>query len=707
MRAFVFVSRHVMPRTILALMPYPLRALAVALTLSAATTPALADIEGALKDIERTGQARIIVRMKTDAGQRSWAAASSAGEQRAMVTEATPQVERALRRANARMEKRFNTLPFVATTVDREQLLSLAAAPEVAAIYSVQIERPSQLVGVERPVVASSVPSIDVAGAWAAGYDGTGYAVAVIDTGINVAHPMLAGKAVGAACFGADYGTDTKNQCPSGRTPEIAPGAASNCGTSERCRHGTLTASIAVGNDGATFGVARGAKLVPVDVFSRVTDPTVCAPDPAPCELTDSLAVLSALDYINERAAEYKIAAVNISLGGGNNEAYCDNDARRPVVDMLRAKGIAVTAASGNEGRTGGIHAPSCISSAIAVGATADDTSVATFSNFSRIVDVMAPGASITGAHWSGSGYYTTQGTSVAAPHVAGAWAILRQALPQASAATLEDGLKRNGLRTTRADTGIEVPKIQVYRTLLNLQGRDRLSVNHVASSQAPVPRDSFMRLYNDSTVAGTVLLTFRDAATGAALGSWRTGSIEPHASHQFLVDRLEQDAQVVPTGGYFNIEVESTFKGHMQHVLWGQGVGVLSNMSSCSTGPSSDSRVAMNVHTSAVADYQSRLRVVNTGTAAGRAVLSIYHSGTGAKIGQWTSAEIAAGAAVEVTQSQLETVLPDLGTAASLGTNQVNVVLSEMPGYLQHIVFNGRAAVTVDLSGKCNMGPR
>ncbi|MHB1207236.1 MAG: S8 family serine peptidase, partial [Rhodospirillaceae bacterium] len=172
-----------------------------------------------------------------------------------------------------------------------------------------------------------------------------------------------------------------------------AAGAASNCPQgSAHCDHGTHVASIAVGNDGTNFGVARGAKLLPIDVFSTDTDATDCSPDPAPCEVTDSLAALEALDYVNLHSAEFNIAAVNISFAGSLRDGFCDDDVRKPIIDMLRQKGIAVAAASGNQGSTGKVGAPGCISSATTVGASDNGTTVAGISNFAPMVDVMAPG---------------------------------------------------------------------------------------------------------------------------------------------------------------------------------------------------------------------------------------------------------------------------------------------------------------------------
>jgi subtilisin family serine protease len=139
----------------------------------------------------------------------------------------------------------------------------------------------------------------------------------------------------------------------------------------------------------------------------------------------------------------YKIAAINMSLGGGRHFTYCDSDSRKPIIDLLRGAGIATVIASGNDGFRDSVGAPSCISTAVTVGATDDADNVASFSNIDDTVDFLAPGVNITSSIpiAGGSAYATWNGTSMATPHVAGAFALFKGLDSLANVSELESRL--------------------------------------------------------------------------------------------------------------------------------------------------------------------------------------------------------------------------------------------------------------------------
>ena len=132
-----------------------------------------------------------------------------------------------------------------------------------------------------------------------------------------------------------------------------------------------------------------------------------------------------------------------MSLGGGVSSTACDDDVRAPRIAALLAQGVATVIASGNAGADAGVGRPACISSAVAVGATDDGDDVAWFGNRGRLLDVLAPGVSITSS--VPGGWATHDGTSMATPHVAGALAVLRANDPTRAVSDLVSDLRHDG----------------------------------------------------------------------------------------------------------------------------------------------------------------------------------------------------------------------------------------------------------------------
>jgi hypothetical protein len=149
----------------------------------------------------------------------------------------------------------------------------------------------------------------------------------------------------------------------------------------------------------------------------------------------------------------FTIAAANMSLGGGMNASACDGDARKTPIDNLLAAGIATVISSGNNNFQNAVGAPGCISTAITVGATdnADNlynTSPTSGTNRGPLLDLFAPGVGIQSSE-PDDAFGTKTGTSMAAPHVTGAFAVLRDAYPTATIATLLGYLQSTGVSIT------------------------------------------------------------------------------------------------------------------------------------------------------------------------------------------------------------------------------------------------------------------
>ena len=382
------------------------------------------------------GSARVIIGLKVGdaATQSRFARLPLASPERSQRIE---QVQTALetnvfRGSNARIVSRFGLQPHLAAEVDVNTLARLRTLPDVAFIEE-DVAVPLAL--------AQSTPLIGAPKAWASGTTGAGQTVAVLDTGVDKTHPMLSGKVVSEACYSSNT-AEAQSLCPGQVTQSTAAGSGKDCAaTISGCNHGTHVAGIVAGRDDGlgNQGVAPGADLIAIQVFSHFT-----ASKNVMSYTSDQI---RALERVYALKDIHRIAAVNMSLGGGRFTSQCDssNLAIKAAIDNLRSVGIATVIASGNNGYANALSSPSCVSSAISVGAHCDagpDGSacatgvggMASYSNTASFLSLVAPGSYIRSAVPGGS-YQSFNGTSMAAPHVAGAWALLRQVQPAVSVA--------------------------------------------------------------------------------------------------------------------------------------------------------------------------------------------------------------------------------------------------------------------------------
>jgi hypothetical protein len=355
--------------------------------------------------------------------------------------------------------KRFTIIPGMALQVGPTELDILLDNPNVINIVE---DKP------ERLALMDSVPLIGAGPDGSFGnnsYTGDGWVVAILDTGVDKGHPFLSGKVVSEACYSTNLPEHgVTSLCPGGVAESTAPGSGIWCLGHSDCNHGTHVAGIAAGKDQSSglYGVAREANIIAIQVFSRRDD---CSPYPSPCLQTFESDQVKALERVYNLRNNYNIAAVNMSFGGGEFSNHCTDDPRwdrKPLIDSLRAAKIATVISSGNAGYTSAIGSPACIESAISVGSTSKTDQVSWFSNSADFLSLLAPGgygdsppshrdiySSTPGGNYD---YYF--GTSMAAPHVAGAWAVLKQAFPSAGVAEILEKLQTTGVPVTDTRPG-------------------------------------------------------------------------------------------------------------------------------------------------------------------------------------------------------------------------------------------------------------
>lgn len=260
---------------------------------------------------------------------------------------------------------------------------------------------------------------------------GLGVTVAIIDTGIDLTHPDLAGNILnsGISCIRRTTSKDDNG-------------------------HGThVSGTIAALNNGiGVVGVAPQAKLIPVKVLDRNGSGTWSS-------------VICGIDWVTAHASQYNIRVANMSLGGSgssdNNCGNTNNDVLHKAICKSRDVGVTYVVAAGNENTNSANSVPAAYDDAvITVSALADsnglfggtgpatsyglDDTFASFSNFGNTMDIGAPGVSIYST-WKGGSYATLSGTSMASPHVAGAAALYLNAHPDSTWAQIRDGLRAIG----------------------------------------------------------------------------------------------------------------------------------------------------------------------------------------------------------------------------------------------------------------------
>ncbi len=411
-----------------------------------------ADLERLVPIVRQKGRVRVIVTLREPFAPEGLMAPASALAQQDRIAQAQEALLARLAGETFAVHRRYRFVAALALEADARALERLAGSPEVARIEEDRLHEMT---------LEQSVPLIGAPAAWAAGATGAGQAVAILDTGVERNHPFLAGKVVAEACF-STTAQGTTSACPNGQATQIGVGAATPC-SDPTCDHGTHCAGIAAGK-GTTFsGVAREASIIAVQVFSLLNGGgTGSYP-------SDDIA---GLEWVYGQRNAFAIASVNLSLGSERFYTYCDGEspAMKQAIDNLRAAGIATAIATGNNYYTDSISHPACISSAVAVGSTTKFDGVSSFSNSASMLELLAPGSDINSSV-TGGGFGVKDGTSMATPHVAGAWAVLKSKKPTATVDEVLAAFTSTGVSITDGRNGLTRPRIRVDQAAAALSG--------------------------------------------------------------------------------------------------------------------------------------------------------------------------------------------------------------------------------------------
>lgn len=298
---------------------------------------------------------------------------------------------------------------------------------------------------------------------------GAGVSAYVVDTGVLAAHSQFSGRV--AAGWTA-----------------IADGR----GSTDCHGHGTHVAGTVAGT---TYGVAKSATIVPV----RVLD---CAGSGFNSD------VVAGLDWIAGNHAAGTPAVVNMSLGGAASAAV--DAALQGVIN----DGVTAVVAAGNSAADACGSSPARLPAAVTVAASDSADRQASFSNFGSCVDLYAPGVGIVSASYtSTTATASMSGTSMAAPHTAGAAAVLLSQNPALTPAQIASALTSNATAGAITGTGTGTPNRLLYA-----------SASAPAPAPAPAPTVTAKSPAAQSTavpVTSNVTATFSTAVQGVGTGTF------------------------------------------------------------------------------------------------------------------------------------------------------------------------------------------
>jgi serine protease len=294
-------------------------------------------------------------------------------------------------------------------------------------------------------------PLIHLPEAWDITTGDPNVVVAVVDTGVRLDHPDLAGSFVAGYDFIQD---PVRARDGNGIDPDPNdPGdKGAGAGSSFHGTHVAGTIAAATNNGIGVAGVSWGSKVMPVRVLGKGGGTMY--------DVMQGVAFAAGLPNDSGTVPAKKADVINLSLGGGGFD-----DAAQTLFNQVRAQGVIVVAAAGNQSTSAPSY-PAAYDNVVSVAAVDLNRNPAPYSNFGSTVDVAAPGGDTSVDRNADTfadgvlstladdtvspltfGYVFYQGTSMATPHVSGVFALMRSVNPALTPASI-DTMLASGMLT-------------------------------------------------------------------------------------------------------------------------------------------------------------------------------------------------------------------------------------------------------------------
>lgn len=346
------------------------------------------------------------------------------------------QAEAVIAQVGGRILEQLKPLDIYRVSIPAEDLAQLRAQSDLIKAAEIDGEQRAQVIPND-PLYRQfqwNLRRIGMEQAWDLRPDAADVTVAVLDTGVDLSHPDLKPNLI------TDLGYDFLNDLPSPQDDES---------------HGTAVAGIigALGNnhDGVS-GIAWHVKILPIKALNSQGR----GPDSA---------MVKAILYAADNGAKI----INISSTGTRYSSALET-----AVQYAQDKGALIVAAAGNTGNgDNSVDYPAAFDGVIAVAAIDDKDQLATFSQRQSYVSMAAPGVDVPSTAWAGAGrglYASQSGTSIAAPHVSGAAAILWALRPDLSAGDIANALENNADKVASSDPGYGAGILNVARAVASLR---------------------------------------------------------------------------------------------------------------------------------------------------------------------------------------------------------------------------------------------